>query len=97
LFSEWLTSSLERLNVSKRFENEMQDTSTPTATSKSETNTPSSLPEPKPPVSAYNWFLKHKRLELSNDNDISSPDYMKKIAQMWKNLDPSQQQVGTLF
>jgi hypothetical protein len=54
--------------------------------------------EPKPPLTAYSWFMKHKRLELLRENpEISASEIMQKIAQMWKNIDPSQQQVRNLF
>lgn len=50
--------------------------------------------EPKPPLTAYSWFMKHKRLELLRENpEISASEIMQKIAQMWKNIDPSQQQL----
>jgi hypothetical protein len=96
LLCEWLTTTLERSILHNTMSStKMQDNQT--SNSKTDITTQSSLPEPKPPVSAYNWFLKHKRLELSKDNDTPPPEYMKMIAQMWKNLDPSHQQVRTLF
>jgi hypothetical protein len=75
----------EELEVHADGSDDKEETTTTTTTQQG---------EPKPPLSAYSWFMKHKRIQIIKDNpDLTSTEIMKRVAQMWKTLDPAQQEV----